>query len=197
MRRSISSEIERSFILKRLPQELPNSRGALIKQGYLSIEPDREVHLHSIEERFFLTAMTGEGLSRGELETEITKIQFMGLWPLTTGRRLEKLRFEYREKDYVFLIDIYQDKLDSLMLAQIEFKSVNHSRRFTYPDFIGEEVTDDWRFKEKILAIKGLPHDAISNPSQAGNRKSYKGFGMNSVSLEKPRAKLLKTLSAR
>ncbi len=187
MKRSLSSEIERKFILRSLPPELEIAKGRLIKKGFLSVEPDREVHLQSIEDRFFLTAMTGHGLSRGELETEITRVQFLSLWPLTSGRRIEKLRFEYTLDKQLFHIDIFQAELDGLRLAETEFANVQNSRQFMASPFFGDEITDDWRFTDKMLAMQGMPEGASLEKPRSRETNPYRGFSHSSAISENQR----------
>ena len=157
MKRTNSVEIERKFIVKEMPSEMPGNVCKRIQQGYLAIEPNREVRIRAIDGRYFITVKTGTGLSRSEVETEITKVQFMGLWPLTSGRRIEKTRYEYRKGEDLFEFDAFEGELEGLKIAEVEFASISASQQFRAPRFLGEEVTEDERYKNKALAMEGLP----------------------------------------
>jgi adenylate cyclase len=44
-----------------------------------------------------------------------------------------------------------------LLLVEVEFSSIDASRQFTPPDWFGVEVTEDQRYKNKQLAVFGIP----------------------------------------
>ena len=50
------------------------------------------------------------------------------------------------------------------MLAEVEFSSREKSEEFKPPDWLGEEVTDDIRYKNQSLAQKGAPNGAVMRP---------------------------------
>ena len=54
--------------------------------------------------------------------------------------------------------------LEGLVLAEVEFSSRDKSEEFEPPDWLGEEVTDDVRYKNQILAKKGAPVEEITQP---------------------------------
>ncbi len=43
------------------------------------------------------------------------------------------------------------------MLVEVEFGSIDESRRFRPPAWFGEEVTDNKRYKNNALALHGRP----------------------------------------
>jgi CYTH domain-containing protein len=43
------------------------------------------------------------------------------------------------------------------MLVEVEFASVEDSARFSPPEWFGPEVTEDERYKNRQLAVHGLP----------------------------------------
>lgn len=85
---SDSLEIERKFLVKRLPP-LDGARGVHLRQGYLSVGVT-EVRLREVGEAYCLTCKRGAGRTRTEVEVEITADQFNALWGLTEGARVEK-----------------------------------------------------------------------------------------------------------
>jgi CYTH domain-containing protein len=44
------------------------------------------------------------------------------------------------------------------VLAEVEFTSRQTSEDFEHPDWLGEEVTDDVRYKNQSLAQRGAPN---------------------------------------
>lgn len=153
----MGQEIERKFLLKRLPDNLDERHCEQIQQGYLSVENDREVRLRAMAGRYLQTVKVGIGLTRQETEIELYKDQFILLWPHTAGRRLCKIRYFYEYVDYMIEIDIYQGQLAPLCIAEVEFDSVEASQHFIKPDFFGSEVTDFAIYKNINLVMQGMP----------------------------------------
>ena len=90
----MSTEIERKFLVTRLPDALDGFPRTTIRQGYLIItEGGTELRVRQKGERFFQTIKTGEGLARTEIEIPLSESQFNELWPHTNGRRVSKTRY--------------------------------------------------------------------------------------------------------
>jgi CYTH domain-containing protein len=152
-------ELERKFLVAELPDDLeryPNSR---IVQGYLVIGADgAEVRVRRRDQQAFLTVKQGTGLVRREEEIDISGLQFDRLWPLTDGRRVEKTRHLISRPDgLVIELDVYEGALAGLLVAEVEFPSTAAAQRFTPPDWFAREVTDDDAYKNRRLAVDGLP----------------------------------------
>ena len=115
-----SREIERKFLLKRLPEKLNRSRRYIIAQGYLATEPaGRHVRLRKKGKTASLTFKVGRGAHREEREIKLSPKQFAALWPATAGRRLRKLRHEIPWKDLLIEIDIYRGRHSGLVVAEV------------------------------------------------------------------------------
>ena len=90
----LSIEIERKFLIACLPSSLGSQSGNTIRQGYLiATENGIELRIRQKAELFFQTIKLGEGLSRTEIEIELSADQFNALWPHTAGRRVRKTRY--------------------------------------------------------------------------------------------------------
>jgi len=156
--KEIPKEIERKFLVKSLPENLEQYPHTDIVQGYLVITEDgTEVRLRQKGNKYFQTVKSGSGETRFESEIEITKEQFDLLWEATKGKRVEKTRYEIPYKSGTIELDVYHGDLDGLLLAEIEFSSEEESNKFTAPKWLSEEVTDDKRYKNKNLALYGIP----------------------------------------
>ena len=151
-------EIERKFIVSQLPQGLlENAVGEEIKQGYLILKDQRELRIRKRDNEFWMTLKQGDGLERFEQECSIPNTQFFMLWPLTEGKRIEKTRYLVENADHVFEIDVFSGSLEPLIVLEVEFNSVEASRKFKVPDFVEKEVTEDKTYKNAVLATDGLP----------------------------------------
>src|SRR5437868_14785747 len=116
-----SREIERKFLLKRLPEKLDRSRRYIIAQGYLATEPGgRHVRLRKKGKTASLTFKVGRSAHREEREIKLSAKQFSALWPATVGRRLRKLRYEVPWKSLLIEVDVYRGKHSGLVVAEVE-----------------------------------------------------------------------------
>ena len=162
------TEIERKFLVERLPQDMQTQTSKKIIQGYLAITEDgAEIRLRKIEDGLFQTVKSGKGLTRHEVETELTKNQFDTFWPLTEGRRVEKRRYAIPYNDWVIELDIYESVLKGLVTAEVEFISKEDAEAFTPPEWMGPEVTQNERYKNRNLALHGLPPEKLSKKGQS------------------------------
>lgn len=159
----MSVEIERKFLIHKLPQDVHKRTSKKIIQGYMAISGDgTEIRLRKKENVHYQTAKCGKGLKRHEIEAELTKAQFDIFWPLTEGKRVEKIRYEIPYGDWIIQLDIYEGSLEGLMTAEVEFQSQEDAEAFTPPEWMGREVTQDDRYKNKNLALHGLPPEKLS-----------------------------------
>jgi CYTH domain-containing protein len=148
-------EIERKFLVTSVPDKMVG--GTLILQGYLAHDEHMEVRIRQYGNDHFLTVKEGSGLTRHETEIEISPQQFLALWPATEGRRLEKIRSVVNYGDFKIEIDRYAGDLAPLLVAEVEFTSVEESETFEKPDYFGREVTGIEAYKNLFLAIHGIP----------------------------------------
>jgi CYTH domain-containing protein len=154
----MSMEIERKFLVDHLPASSDDMRGERIRQGYLIVaEGGIELRIRQKQDRFYQTIKTGEGLSRTEIEIELSRGQFDQLWPHTDGRRVGKTRYQVAVGKHTAELDRFEGDLTGLLLVEVEFSSVEDAWRFAPPDWFGVEVTEDSRYKNKQLAVYGVP----------------------------------------
>lgn len=139
-------EIERKYLLTRLPPSMPRAARAQIAQGYLPgtrlVERLRLVQANR-SRRFYRTVKVGRGIVRTELEEETTRVVFDAMWPLTMGHRLTKRRHRVPDGDLAWEIDEFSDR--ELVLAEIELPSPD--TEVVFPDwlapFVEREVTNE------------------------------------------------------
>ena len=153
--RNSGREIERKFLVKRLPAELKRARRYSILQGYLASEPGgRHVRLRKKGRSASLTFKVSRGHAREEREIKLTPKQFAALWPGTIGRRLRKTRFEIPWKNLKIEVDIYRGRNQGLIVAEVEFPDQTSCRKFKPPSWFGREVTGEKRYSNIRLATE-------------------------------------------
>jgi CHAD domain-containing protein/CYTH domain-containing protein len=166
--RDQDQEIERKFLLDALPTFDQSDEVAEIEQGYLPgerlVERLRRI-TKGDEEELLRTMKEGSGMSRLEIEEPVSPELFDGLWPLTEGRRIRKLRHKVKDGDLTWEIDEFQDR--DLVLAEVELESP--SDEVTPPDWlrphIVREVTDEPEYSNYRLAC--TPGNKSEGPAPA------------------------------
>jgi CYTH domain-containing protein len=153
------AEIERKFRLSRLPSGVKKGTGVLIRQGYLVFDEDAELRLREKNGKYFMTCKTGEGLMRQEWEVEIPFWVFGGLWFGTHWGRTIKRRYTVNGPDnLIFEFDVFEGSLNGLVILEVEFPDERTAKNFRLPEeYTAIEVTNDERYRNKYLAVFGIP----------------------------------------
>lgn len=144
-------QIERKFVLDGPPEGLDLASCRHVVQGYLAVGGD-EVRVRRVGERTSLTVKRGSGQRRIEQEVDISAAAFEALWPLTEGRRVRKLRYDLDREGSRIEVDVYEEALEGLVTAEVEFASLSESAAFD-PGDLGREVTGDPHYANQHLAM--------------------------------------------
>ncbi len=145
-------EIEKKFLVTQ-PPNLSVYEKFEIMQGYLSVQNDNELRIRKIGERCFKTSkkLHVSGY-REEIEEYISLDEFEKLWPQTEGKRVEKTRYKIPYHGWIIELDVFSGRNTGLTLAEVEFESEEKAKNFTSPDWFGNEVTNDSKYKNVNLA---------------------------------------------
>ena len=144
-------EIERKFLVAKIPDEIEKYLKKELVQGYISIDP--ALRLRRSDNEYFFTFKNGKSLVREEFECPLTQKQFENLWKIVNGNEITKDRyFVPLENGLVAELDIYHGRLSSLATVEVEFESVDHAMAFIAPDWFGKDVTDDIRYTNANLS---------------------------------------------
>ncbi|MGV9797683.1 CYTH domain-containing protein [Mycobacterium sp. NPDC003449] len=160
-----ATEVERKFLIDsgNLPDDLDRitERRMVLKQGYLAVAPDgSEARVRGTDDvSFELTVKSAGGLIRGESTVAITGPMFEALWPQTQGARIEKVRLRIPHESHTIELDLYGGALQGLVVAEVEFADETAATTFTAPGWFARDVTGDKAYKNKNLAVRGLPRD--------------------------------------
>ena len=155
---SAPQEIERKFLVAVPAQDLDQYIGRAILQGYLAIGADgSEVRLRDNQGEYTQTVKTDGELVRGEWEIPLTAEQFDTFWPATVGKRVEKTRYVIAHGSHTIELDVFRGQLAGLVMAEVEFSGVNAANSFVAPEWFSLEVTSDKCYKNKNLALHGVP----------------------------------------
>ena len=128
--------------------------GKRYRQGYIVISRDATVRVRSGGGTAFLTikgARAKNSLARPEYEYEIpSQDAERMLHTLCDGRVVEKTRYRISIGDVVWEVDEFHGKHSGLVIAEIELRY--EAQTFDKPEWIGSEVTHDYRYYSGWLA---------------------------------------------
>lgn len=144
-------EIERKYLIHKLPENLDDYPRQEIAQGYLSTEP--VVRIRRSDDNYILT-YKGKGMMvREEYNLPLTKEAFEHMKPKADGIFIEKTRYliPYLEK-YTIELDVFHGPLAPLLLAEVEFTSEEEANQFCPPDWFGEDVTFSKKYHNSTLS---------------------------------------------
>lgn len=144
------AEIERKFLVEYIP-DLEGASSRNILQGYINLSPEVRIRKDGIN--FYLTKKSDDLLVREEMEEEISFKVFEMLKYAIVGNLISKRRYVLPLDEKLSAeLDIYQGLLEGLFTVEVEFPSVDEAASFVCPDWFGEEITYDKRYKNKNLA---------------------------------------------
>lgn len=145
-------EIERKFLVGDT-SVVDGRLGIPMRQGYLSLDPERTVRVRVSGVRAFVTmkgAPSGSGASRAEYEYEIPVPDAEELLDRLALRPLvEKTRYRVTVGRLVWEIDVFAGDNAGLVVAEVELPS--EATALILPDWVGEEVTGDPRYYNASL----------------------------------------------
>ena len=147
-------EIEKKWLVDNLP-DLTGIEMIQIRQGYLRTgDPEERIRekISGGKMTYVRTIKSGSGLCREETEVDITAAEFAAEWDKTAGHRIEKVRYKIPYNGLVIELDIYGKNNTGLKVAEVEFASTSQASEFTPPEWFGQDVTKDARYKNKNLA---------------------------------------------
>jgi CYTH domain-containing protein len=146
-------EIERKFLVTMIPDNLSIISKKVLYQGYVAIGDDSsEIRIRKKGDEYFLTHKEGNGLIRKECEFNISIDLFNALWPLTLGKRVLKERSQILQDQNLIELDVFIDRKDTLIIAEVEFKTSDESHAFVLPHWFGEEITENLSYRNQNLA---------------------------------------------
>jgi adenylate cyclase len=115
-----------------------------IIQKYLVIDPDKTVRVRISDDKAFLTIksrLTTGSISRSEWEVAIPVEDARGMMKICLPGKIEKTRYLVPSGKHTFEVDVFHDKNEGLIIAEVELGS--ESEEFEKPEWLGREVTGD------------------------------------------------------
>jgi adenylate cyclase len=134
-------EIERKYLVKKdVYSVIDEIKPHQITQAYLVNEKSKSVRIRIMDDVAFLTIKSDLiGITRKEYEYEIPVNEALSLIESFGLKTLNKKRYKVDFNSKTWEIDVFDENLDGLVLAEIELQS--EDEKFDVPEWIGLEVT--------------------------------------------------------
>ena len=145
-------EIERKYLIRRLPENLSQYQCKKIAQVYICTNP--LVIIRKSDDEYYLT-YKGKGLmAREEYNLPLTQEGYEHMLPKIDGRLIEKSRYLIPlEGKLTAELDIFEGDLAPLIIVEVEFDSLDAANSFIPPEWFGEDVTESRKYHNSNLAL--------------------------------------------
>lgn len=143
----MEEEFELTYLVARLPDGYERSHSNEILDIYIpasAAHPTLRIrHCGDVFEITKKEPVSGTDSSH-QIENTIplTEEEFEDLSQLP-GKRVRKIRYYYNDGAQDYEIDVFQDGLEGLVTIDVEFASNEEKARFTPPDWLGADVTQE------------------------------------------------------
>ena len=146
----MGTEIERKFLVT--DSSVVDGRpGVVIRQGYLSREPERTVRVRRKGSHAFITIKgASRGASRSEWEYEVPPGDADEMLQICEGPILDKTRYLIDVAGRRWEVDVFAGANEGLVMAEVELDA--EDAVVELPAWAGLEVTDDPRYYNANLS---------------------------------------------
>jgi len=151
-------EIEKKFLVKKLPKHLEEYEKKEIEQGYLCTRP--VVRIRKSNDSFFLTYKSGPLQEVGmntrvnqEIEVPLGKDGYYHLREKIDNHLICKTRYLIPLSDgHMGELDLFHNRLEGLYFIEVEFADQEEAKQFVPPEWFGENVSQDGRYANSFLS---------------------------------------------
>ena len=144
-------EIERKFLVAHDGWRSAVASVRHLKDGLVGHFARGKVRVRLDGERAWLTVKGArDGIARPEFEYEIPYDDGCSMLDqVCTGRVIEKVRHCVPHEGLMWEVDVFQGALSGMVFAEVELDDA--AQHYVRPDWLGEEVTGDIRFRQSTL----------------------------------------------
>jgi CYTH domain-containing protein len=153
----MAKEIERKFLVRSSAWRPAVQASTLIVQFYLAISSERSIRLRINDgSKAKLTLKFGSDLAaRDEFEYAVPLSEAREMMQFAIGAVIRKTRHHVRHNGYLYEIDVFEEPLDGLVVAELE--TPDRVAPEMLPAWLGQEVTGEIRYSNASLALNGFP----------------------------------------
>ena len=143
-------EIERKFTVKSIPKDIDSYESILMEQAYLCTDP--VVRIRRENDRYVLTYKGSGLMAMEEYNLPLNESAFLHLLPKADGVIVRKRRYLIPEKDGLTIeLDVFKEPVD-LVMAEVEFPSVEEADAYIPPKWFDKDVTNDPDYHNSNIA---------------------------------------------
>lgn len=145
-------EIEKKYLIHKLPENLETYPRKKIQQAYLCTNP--VVRIRKQDEEYILT-YKGKGLMvREEYNLPLNRDAYEHLLQKADGIVLTKTRYLLTlPQGLTIELDVFDAPYENLRLAEVEFSSEEEANSFVPPEWFGEDVTFSSKYHNSVLSL--------------------------------------------
>ena len=149
-------EIERKFLIKELPENLSRYAFHTLEQGYLNTDP--VVRVRREDDDYYLTYKGKGFLAREEYNLPLNAEAYAHLFEKADGNIIRKKRhlIPIEGSGLTIELDVFDAPFSPLILAEVEFESVERAQTFVPPEWFGEDVTENREYSNSYLSRKAI-----------------------------------------
>jgi CYTH domain-containing protein len=154
-------EIERKFLIEKLPDLSEAFDVWKIEQAYLADKPtlrirkknDEYILTYKNRKKTDETGLETVASVNEEIEIPLPESIYEHLLQKKMGHIVKKTRYLFRlDDDHKIELDIFEGRLEGLIMAEVEFTDVADANSFVPPKWFGKEVSGDKRYTNKSLS---------------------------------------------
>ncbi len=145
-------EIEKKYLVTAPPKDFHTWPCHKIEQAYLCTQP--VVRIRREDDAYYMTYKSAGLLAREEYNLPLTAEAYAHLLAKADGIILTKNRYHcpIPETGLVIELDVFSGKYEGLMLAEVEFPTLEAAGAFTPPAWFGEDVTFSGKYQNSRLS---------------------------------------------
>lgn len=134
-------EIERKFLIDKEAFDFSDYPHKEYTQGYLNTNP--VVRVRREGDAYVLTYKGGGLMAREEYNLPLNEESFNHLISKADGRIIDKTRYFIPLGKYTIELDVFKGELAPLIMAEVEFESIEEANAFVPPAWFVEDVTNN------------------------------------------------------
>lgn len=150
-------EIERKYLITTPPADYQSWPCRQIEQAYLCTDP--VIRIRREDDQYYLTYKSKGLLAREEYNLPLTEESYRHLLGKADGIVLSKCRYLHPIEGTTRTIelDVFSGRYEGLILAEVEFESLEEAQSFTPPSWFGKDVTMSGEYQNSRLSRKDIP----------------------------------------
>ena len=147
-----NKEIERKYLVDRhnIPGDLDSYAYHDIEQAYLNTQP--VVRVRKSDEEYFLTYKSKGFMERDEYNLPLDEKSYYHLLKKADGNIITKRRYLIPYGKYTIELDVFDGAFEGMVLAEVEFESLEEANAFTAPEWFIDDVTFSTKYHNSTLS---------------------------------------------